>query len=109
MAADKKNTAIYVAYEDRKPKDSALPEKNLLRAVLLTAMNDLKRNGETAQKAMEYFLSPEEDYIFSFRSVCNYLDIDAKRILRVTGLLEHVPTDLDLVDHSEDIFPKRVN
>ena len=86
MARDDNNTAIYIAFEDHDPNDPALPEKNLLRAILLTAMSDLKKEGDSCRKATEYFLSTEEDYIFSFRSVCNFLDIDAEQVLVVTGL-----------------------
>lgn len=87
MGRDRKNTAIFVAYEESPEPDSAVPEKNLLRAILLNAMNDLHKDGVFAKKAMEYFLSPEEDYLFSFRSICSYLDIDARRVLKITGLL----------------------
>lgn len=83
---DDKNTAIYIAYEEGEPYDTALPEKNLLRAILLTAMADLKKPGEPSRRAVEYFLSADEEYIFSFNSVCNYLDLDPDKILVVTGL-----------------------
>lgn len=86
MARDEKNTAIYVAFDEVEPHDTALPEKNLLRAILLTAMADLKKPGEPSRRALEYFLSPDDEYIFSFHSVCNLLDLDADRILIVSGL-----------------------
>lgn len=86
MPREKKNTAIYIAYDDFEPLDISLPEKNLLKAILLTAMSDLKKEGSTSRKAMEYFLNPEEEYLFSFRSVCTYLDIDPDKILCVVGL-----------------------
>ena len=87
MARDEKDTAIYVAYEDWDLIDTAAAEKDLLRAVLLGAMQDLRKNGDFAKKAREYFLSPENDYIFSFRSICHLLDIDRSKVLRVVGLL----------------------
>jgi len=86
MAKERKNTAIYEAYDENEPFDAALPEKNLLRAILLTAMNDLTKPGDPARKATEFFLNKSEDYIFSFRSICNHLDIDPRTILIVTGL-----------------------
>jgi len=86
MGKPRENTAIYVAYEDCEPHDPSLPEKNLLRAILLTAMSDLKKKGDPYRKALEYFLSPDEEYLFSFRSVCTLLDVDPKLILLVTGL-----------------------
>ena len=87
MAKDTKDTAIYIAYEESEAADFSLPEKNLLRAILLGAMHDLKKSGEPAKRAQEYFLSSEEDYIFSFRAVCSYLELDERRILKVAGLL----------------------
>ena len=86
MSRDLKDTAIYVAYEEFEPRDTAVAEKDLLRAVLLTAMNDLQRNGDQSKKAREYFLSPENSHLFSFRSVCNLLDIDRTQVLRIVGL-----------------------
>ena len=86
MRKDRKNTAIYVAFDEHEPFDSAQPEKNLLKAILLTAMADLKKKGIVGRKAMEYFLNPEEDYLFSFRSVCAFLDVDPNKILCVVGL-----------------------
>jgi hypothetical protein len=100
MAKEDKNTAIYVAYDDTEPLDSALPERNLLRAILLTAMSDLKKSGEPSRRATEYFLNPDDEYVFSFISVCNHLDIDPHRILIVTGLLK--PKSSALAQPSEN-------
>lgn len=86
MAREQKDTAIFVAYDDEAPFDIAVPEKNLLRAVLVTAMADLKKQGDPAKQATEFFLCDDSDYIFSFNSICNYLSIDPKRILYMTGL-----------------------
>lgn len=86
MEKKSKNTTIYVAYEDYEPFDPSLPEKNLLRAILSTAMSDIKKSGEAGRKAMQYFLDQDEEYIFSFRSVCNHLDLDPKTIMWVVGV-----------------------
>ena len=86
MRENDKNTAIYVAYEEAVPFDPAAPEKNLLRAVLLSAMLDLKKPGDPGRKALEYFLSPGDDYVFSFASICSFLNVDQDKILSVTGL-----------------------
>lgn len=86
MLKDKKNTAIYIAYEDDKPIDFANAEKNLLRAILLSAMSDIKRTGEAGRKAKEFFLSSDENYVFSFRSICDHLEIDRQSVLTVVGL-----------------------
>lgn len=87
MQQDDKNTAIYLGFEEYVPHDPALPERNLLRAILLTAMSDLKRPGEAQREAADFFMSTDESYVFSFVSICNHLDIDPKRVLMVTGLL----------------------
>jgi hypothetical protein len=86
MLREEKNTAIFTAYDELEPYDVAKPERNLLRAILLNAMADLKRPGAAARRAAEYFLSPEDDYIFSFRAICSYLSVDPKRVLTVAGL-----------------------
>lgn len=91
MKREDKDVALYIAYEDASEPDQALPEKNLLRAILLSAMNDLSKPGKDAQKAAEYFLNPDESYLFSFRSICDQLGIDPKEILKLAGLLPIAP------------------
>ena len=86
MKKEEKNTAIYIAYDDNEPFDHSQPEKSLLKAIVINALADLRRPGEPNRRAMEYFLSPEEDYLFSFRSICSFLDVDADKVLRVIGL-----------------------
>lgn len=86
MAKQGNETTIYVAFEEHVQFDPARPEKELLRAILVNALSDLKKPGELSRRAREYFLSAEEDYLFSFQSVCNFLNVDPKRILRVAGL-----------------------
>jgi len=86
MKKDDKDTAIYVAHEDNEPFDPARPEKSLLCAVLLAAINDLKRQGEPRRKAEEYLLSSEDSYVFSFRGICSYLGVDPEQILISIGL-----------------------
>ncbi|MCB0352726.1 MAG: hypothetical protein KDD64_04350 [Bdellovibrionales bacterium] len=88
MKEYQKNTAIFVAYDDYRPFDPTKPEKSLLRAILASALADYRKGGELQKQAEEYLLSEEDDYIFSFRAVCNFLDVDPERILVVTGLKE---------------------
>ena len=92
MERDPKETTIYVASEDVEPLDSARPEKRLLKAILLSALSDLKKPGDPSRQAVQYFLNPNEEYIFSFRSVCNFLEIDPGRVLRIAGLSERART-----------------
>lgn len=86
MQKGKSEQAIYVAHEDSPPFDPAAPEKNLLRAILMSALSDLRKSGETGKKAQEFFLDIDEDYVFSFRSICSYLNVDPDKILLVTGV-----------------------
>lgn len=86
MFKDRKNTAIYIAYDDEKPLDLAFPEKNLLRAILLLAMSDVRKTGEVGRQAKEFFLSGEDDYVFSFKAICNQLEVDEASILKVVGI-----------------------
>ena len=90
MRTDEKDTALYTAFEEVIPYDPALPERNLLRAIILTALTDLKKPGDLNRQATEFFLSNDEHYIFSFQSICNHLDVDPKRVLTVAGLRDKV-------------------
>jgi hypothetical protein len=83
-----KNTAIYVGFDDFEQPELATPERNLLRAILLNAIADVHRPGEFSRRAKDYLLSKEDDYIFSFQSVCSFLNINPHHILVITGL-EH--------------------
>jgi hypothetical protein len=80
-----RDTAIYTAYDDFE-QELAPAEASLLRAILSTALSDLEKNGLEGRRAREYFLSDEEDYLFSFHSICEYLNIDPERVLECIGL-----------------------
>lgn len=86
MANEKRNTAIFTAYDDLEQPELATPERNLLRAVLLNAISDMNRDGEFSRKARDYFMSKEDDYLFSFQSVCGFLNINPHHILILVGL-----------------------
>jgi hypothetical protein len=86
---DGKHTAIYVAYDDAEQFEFATPERNLLRAVLLNAVSDMGKPGEFSRRARDYFLSKEDDYLFSFQSVCSYLNVNPQHILMIVGLTEN--------------------
>lgn len=82
----KRNTAIYTAFDDCDANEIPTPEKGLLRSILLNAIADMNREDEYARKARSYFLSREDDYIFSFQAVCSYLNINPHHILVLVGL-----------------------
>lgn len=83
---EEKNTTVYIAYDDFEAFDPARPEKNLLRAVLISAMSDLRKGDSSATKAKEFFLAQSDEYLFSFQSICNFLELDPKLVLMITGL-----------------------
>lgn len=87
MEERSRNTAIYTAFDEDEPFDMAAPEKELLRAVLLSAMSDLGKNGSDGRKAKEFFLNSDEKYLYSFQSICTHLNVDPKTILVITGLI----------------------
>jgi hypothetical protein len=86
MAREIRNTAIYTAFDDYEPNEIPVPERSLLRAILVNAIADANRNDEHSRRARDYFLSKEDDYIFSFQAICSYLGIDPKNILILVGL-----------------------
>ena len=88
MARNDKDVAVFAAYEDIIPWDPSTPEKNLLRAMLITAMADYKKKGKVRRLDYEYFTNPIEVYPFSFKCVCRTLDVNPEDILRRIGLLD---------------------
>lgn len=84
MRAD---TAIYVAHDDFVKRDSAEPERNLMRAILRSAMEDMRKRGEAYRDARRYFMSNEDFYVYSFLSICYHLDLCPRTIRTVLGLL----------------------
>lgn len=88
MKENEEDMAIFAAYEDQGEYDPVVPEKTLLSAILVNAITDLRHDGVDAVRATEYMLNSNDDYLFSFQSVCNYLGLDPKKILRLAGLLK---------------------
>ena len=88
MSEKVKNTVIYVANEDCLPSDPSESEKTLLIAVLEGAIDDLGKQGFEAKEAKRFFLNPDEEYLFSFKSICEHLNIPEKQVLILTGLTQ---------------------
>lgn len=87
MTKHNSHTEIFVVGDESNAYDLADGEKNLLLAILQTAAADLKRGNHLSNRAVEFFLSQEDDYVFSFRSICEYLKVDPSHVLKVVGLL----------------------
>jgi hypothetical protein len=85
---EQKNNIDFKGFEEFEPYDTSNPEKELLRAILVGALNDVKKKGYEKRKATEFFLSPEDDYIFSFLSICDFLRVNPNKVLVVAGLKE---------------------
>ena len=104
MTKEDKNNIDFKGFEEFEPFDFATPEKELLRAILVGALNDIKKKGHEKRKATEFFLSPEDDYIFSFLSICDFLRVSPNKILTVAGLKEGAPNDTSLESLKKEIF-----
>lgn len=62
--------------------DLVASEKKLLMSVLTVSLTDyFYETGNIKEEARAWFYSFEEDHLYSFRSICNYLQIDANFIL----------------------------
>jgi len=81
-------TAIFVAHDDFKKRDIAEAERNLMRAVLQTAMEDIRKKGETYHDARRYFGSTDDYYLYSFLSICYHLDLCPRTVRTIVGLGE---------------------
>ena len=81
-------TAIFVAHEEYTKRDAAESEKNLMRAVLQAAMEDIKKKGEVYRDARRYFGSRDDFYLYSFMSVCYHLNLCPRTIRTLVGLAE---------------------
>lgn len=79
--ASKNETQIIEIDDDIIAFDPAEPERALLVAILLNAYTDLTVNGRESEIAKDFFKSTDEDYIFSFRCICNHLNVDYRDIL----------------------------
>lgn len=52
------------------------PVHELMRAIILRAVEDYNSKGELKEEAIEYMTSEEEEYIFSFRAICRRFGFD---------------------------------
>ena len=100
---EEKNNIDFKGFEEFEPYDHSHPEKDLLRAILVGALNDLKKKGFEKRKATEFFLSPEDDYVFSFVSICDYLRVNPNKILVVAGLKD-APEGQNVDTIKKDLF-----
>ena len=48
----------------------------LMRAIILRAIEDYNSSGELREEALKYLWDEEEEYIFSFIAICRHLGLD---------------------------------
>ena len=89
------DVAIFTAFEDYTATDIAEAEKNLMRAILKSAMEDIQKTGDPGKEARRYLTSNDETYLYSFISVCRQLDLCPKTIRTVVGLVQGVALQKD--------------
>jgi len=88
---------LFTAYDEHQPTDVAKAEKNLMRAILRSAMEDMRKRGEAYRDARRYFLSNDEYYVYSFLNVCYHLELSPRMIRNRLGLLER-----PMLEHREE-------
>ena len=95
-------TAIFIAHDDFRKRDVAEAERNLMRAVLETALEDVRKKGETFNDARRYFSSKDDYYLYSFLSICYHLDLCPRTIQTIAGLttesvvMERIPGESEI-------------
>ena len=72
------------------------PLNELMRAIILRTIEDLNCTGEIRDEALAYLYSEddeedveENDYIFSFTSICNHFGLDAEKTRTAILSAEH--------------------
>lgn len=80
------DTALFTAYEEFQGFDTAIAEKNLMRAILRSAIEDMKKRGEYYRQARSFFLSENDSYIYSFLSICRHLGLSCEAVRNYVGL-----------------------
>lgn len=56
------------------------PVSELMRAIILRAIDDYNSSGEIRQEAISYLTSIEDDeHVFSFRAICKHLGMDPEK------------------------------
>jgi len=52
------------------------PLSELMRAIILRVVDDYNSPGELKEDAIKYMEDMDEEYIFSFRSICKHIGLD---------------------------------
>lgn len=73
IVASERLPQIDMSYDLGKGYD---PVNELMRAIILRAIEDFNSGGELQVEAVAYFDDDEDDYIFSFHAICKHLGLD---------------------------------
>jgi hypothetical protein len=87
------DTILPIQYFDRLTVQATdVPEKRLMFAVLLDAVIHLqRRDSRGASEAVEWIESEPDDSPFSFRSICDFLGLEATRLAHALLAWHHGP------------------
>ncbi len=88
MREEEVQTLILEIDEELVSIPCSTPEKVLCAAILVGAILDIKKKGDVRRKAKRFFLSKDEEYVFSFRSICTQLEIPPEKILSLKDIQE---------------------
>ena len=55
------------------------PVSELMRAIILRTIEDFNSGGEFKEEALSYMFDQDEEYVFSFFSICDHFGIDAPK------------------------------
>lgn len=73
VGSNDKLPQIDMSYDPGKGFDSI---NELMRAIILRTIEDFNSGGELHIEAVQYMEDEEEEYIFSFRGICQHLGLD---------------------------------
>ena len=76
MSNTDKLPQIDMSYSPGKGYDAI---NELMRAIILRTIEDYNSVGELHTEAVEYLFDEEEDYIFSFKAICQHLGFDPEK------------------------------
>lgn len=81
------DAAMHTAFDEFNPPDSAESERNLMRAILRTAMDDIQKTGAPYREAYAYLTSDDDRYLYSFLSICYHLELSPMTIRGYCGIV----------------------
>ncbi|MCC6933778.1 MAG: hypothetical protein IT292_11110 [Deltaproteobacteria bacterium] len=82
----REDIALFTVYDDHVSYDTAEGERSLMRAILKSAMDDMNRSGLLRRQAIEFFNHFDDNYLYSFISICRHLDLCPYTIRYLVGL-----------------------